>query len=281
MPVENENENLNENQNLETTEDAEALLNDIESSDREKAQAATTPTVQEVREYALNIGGKEIKAKEDQVLKWATMGYSAPNEIGKLRKELDGWKTKEQWTKEAEARYKAVDDYARANPQWFQFIQNQFQQAQTQAQQANPLLNDLNSLKEEVKSLSQYKEAIVTQQEDRALTAEIETVKKKYPKVDLHTPDEAGQTLEYKILDHAQKNGIKNFTTAFKDYMHDELLKQAGDEAKEKLVKDRQAKTKLGILGVSETPTTKKGLYDKGKSYAQLTNDIIKEYNLD
>ncbi len=277
-----ENESVSDQ--IETVDDAEALLNEIEAGDKDKTEslADRAPTVQEVREYELMIGGKPIKAKEDQVLKWATMGYSAPNEIGKLKKELDGWTQKGQWVSEAEGRYKAVDDYARANPQWFQFIQNQYQQAQTQAQQANPLLNDLQSLKEEVKSLSQYKEAIVTQQEDRALTTEIETVKKKYPKVDLQTPDQEGLTLEWKILKHAQENGIKNFTTAFRDYMHDTLLQSAGDEAKEKLVKDKQAKSKLGILGISEAPTTeKKGVYQKGKSYAQLTNDIIKEYNLE
>lgn len=265
-----------------TAEDAEALLNDISAPDAEKSASMPdkAPSVQEVREYELMIAGKPIKAKEDQVLKWATMGYDAPNKIGELNKQLDTWKQKETQFKEWESKYGEVDQYVRQNPQWFQFIQQQYTQAQEQARAANPLLNEFQSIKQEVESLKQYKDAIVTQQEDRAYITELDTIKKAYPKIDLTTPDETGKSLEYKILEHAQKEGIKKFSTAFKDYMHEELMKSNAETAKESLIKDKQARSKLGILNISDKPTTKREIYSKDKSYNQLTADIIKELNL-
>lgn len=277
-----ENEQLESNEVPQTADDAKALLESVERPEAEKSASMpdTQPTAQEIKEYELMVGGKTIKAKEDQILKWAQMGYSAPNEIGTLRKQLDSWTQKEAALKELESRYKTIDDYARQNPQWLQFIQNQYEQTLAQQQQANPLLNEFQTLKQQVDELAQYKNNIVMQQEDQAYLTELESVKKSYPKIDLSTPDETGKSLEYKILEHAQQNGIKKFSTAFKDYMHDELLKMKEEEAKEKLIKDKQAKSKLGILNVSDVPTTKKEFSTKGKSYNQLTNEIIEKYNL-
>ena len=133
--------------------------------------------------------------------------------------------------------------------------------------EANPLLQDFQTLKQQVQELAQYKNAVVERQEDQAYIGELESIKKQYPKIDLATPDETGKSLEYKILEHAQQNGIKKFSIAFKDYMHDELLKLKEEEAKEKLIKDKNAKSKLGILDVSTTPTKSKQIYQKGKSY--------------
>lgn len=279
MSTENEIQN---NEVPENREDAEALLNEVEKPELEKSAALPerAPSVQEVREYELMINGKPIKAKEDEVLRWATKGYDAPNQIGRLNKEIEQYKLKHQWATEAETRYKEVDEYVRQNPQWYQFIQNQYEQTKAQLQQANPLMNEFQTLKQQVEELSQYKNNIVTQQEDRAYISELETIKKSYPKVDLSTPDETGKSLEYKILEHAQQNGIKKFSTAFKDFMHDDLLKMKEEEGKEKFIKDKQAKSKLGILGVSETPTSQKKFDHKGKTYNQLQEEVIKEYNL-
>ena len=73
--------------------------------------------------------------------------------------------------------------------------------------------------------------------------------------------------------------GIKNFTTAFRDFYHDEIVKRASEKAKEQVVKEKQTKSRLGIVGQTPQPITKQ--FDvRGKSYNQLAEDIFKELNL-
>jgi hypothetical protein len=274
-----ENESLASDIN--TAEDAEALLNNLEKEEANKSAALPDEApAPQVDEYELTVGGKVIKADRDKVLKWASMGYDAPNQIGSLRKELDQWKQKEATFKEIESKYKDVDEYVRQNPQWFQFIQQQYEQTKAQLNQSNPLLQEFQGLKQQVEELAQYKNAIVTQQEDKAYMTELETFKKQHPKVDLASIDETGKSLEYKILEHAHKEGFKSFTKAARDYLFDDILKSREEEAKEKLIKDKQMKSKLGILEVNSTPTTKKTIDTKGKNYNQIEEDIRQQYGL-
>jgi len=147
-------------------------------------------------------------------------------------------------------------------------------------QQDNPLLQELNSLKATVQDLAQYKNQIVTQQEDSAYNEELNTIKKQFPKLDFSSPDESGKSLEFKVLEHAKQNGINKFTAAFRDFYHDELMKIKAEEAKEAMVKDKQTKSKLGVVSTSPQPTTTKTFDHRGKSYNQLVEEVMKQYDL-
>jgi hypothetical protein len=267
---------------IETKEDAEALLNNLDSEESGKTASLpdSAPAAPVTDSYEFTVGGKVVKADRDQLLKWATMGYEAPNQIGSLRKELDSWKQKEPYFKEIEGKYKAIDDYARQNPQWLTHIQTQYEQTLAQQQQSNPLLPKLQTLEEQVNDVLQFKQSFVQQQEDKAYQTDLATVKKNYPKIDLDTPDESGRSLEYKVLEFAQKEGIRSFDKAFKLFYHDELLNRAREEAKENLIKDKVAKSKLGLLSTNSAPTTSKEMNVKGKSYNQLADDVIKQLGL-
>ena len=259
----------------------EELLASVEAQAPEHTQIQdAAPPVAAPEEYSITVGGKEIKAPMDKLIKWASMGYDAPNKIGQLNRELESWKKREAELNAMDQRYKTVDEYVKQNPQWFQFIQQQYEKQQAQGLgQDHPLLQELNSLKTTVNDLAQYKNNIVTQQEDTAYNEELDSIKKAYPKVDFNTPDESGKSLEYKILEHAQQNGIRSFKTAYRDFYHDEIIKMKAEEAKENVIKDKVAKSKLGVLGTSPVPTTK-ATYTKDKSWNQLADDIIKEHNL-
>lgn len=278
---------MNEDVNIENEDDADALLSDIEKPTDETADQVTEPEAkQTIQEYALTIGGKEIKAPIEKVLKWASMGYDAPNKIGELNKALEGYKSKETQFKELEDKYGVVDKYVRENPQWWEHVQSQYQQLQQQqqAQPANPLIDQmakrLESIEGLASTLQQEREAERAKQDDAKYMEEFESIKKQYPKIDLSTPDENGKSLEYKVLEYAQSNGIRKFTTAFRDFYHDELLKMSSEEAKEKVVNDKQSKSRLGILGVSSTPTKKISDSVKGKSYADLEREALQELGI-
>ncbi len=269
-------------------QEAESLLEGI----NQPAETETTPvekTTEQMtpQEYAFKVGGKEIKAPIDKIIRWAEMGYDAPNKIGSLQKEIDSWKQKENQFKEIEGKYGTVDQYVRENPQWWQFVQSQYEQQQKQMTSDNPMMSTINELKEKLNDISSFKDQILKEkqemkamQDDDAYTKEFESVKSQYPNIDLVTPDETGKTLEYKILEYASQNGIKKFTTAFRDMMHDQLMGLKEEQAKEKLMSDRVSKTKLGILGTSPTPKTKGVEYSKGKSYADLEREVLESYGI-
>lgn len=270
-------------------DEADSLLESIEApSENEVGEIQTEKTAAPVDEYVLTVGGKEIKGTRDQVLKWAQMGYDAPNRIGELNKALESYKSKEQQFKEWEAKYGVVDKHVRENPEWWQHVQSQWEQRQNQNRNPDdPVMSKLSMLESRLGELSSYKDNVeaerqqrIAQQEDAAYMQELESVKKQYPKVDLSTPDESGKSLEYKVIEYANQNGIKKFTTAFRDFYHDELLKLKEEEAKEKVMNDKQSRTKLGILGISSTPTKRTTDSVKGKSYGDLEREALEELGI-
>lgn len=268
--------------------EAESLLEGIDKPTEEQAPIETAPQEQQTpQEYTIKVGGKEVKGTIEKLQRWAEMGYDAPNKIGSLQKELDSWKQKESQFKEIEGKYGTVDQYVRDNPQWWQFVQSQYEQQQKQMTSDNPMMSTINELKEKLNDISSFKDQILKEkqemkamQDDDAYLKEFTSVKEQYPNIDLVTPDETGKSLEYKILEYASQNGIKKFTTAFRDMMHDQLMSLKEEQAKEKLMSDRVSKTKLGILGTSPTPKTKSSEYSKSKSYADLERDVLESYGI-
>lgn len=272
--------------------DVDSLLSDIEApNDESQTEPGAKPhqdtaTQQAIQEHALLVGGKEIKAPIDKILKWAQQGYDAPNRIGELNKSLESYKSKEQQFKEWQDKYGPVDEYVRQNPDFWNHVTQSYQQQLQQSQQ-NPLHPVVEQLTKRLEGLEgiattaqQRWQAETAMKEDSQYMEELGTIQKQYQNIDLSTPDESGKSLEFKVLEYANQNGIKKFTTAFRDFYHDELVKRAAEEAKEKVISDKQSKTKLGILGISATPTKRHSDSVKGKSYNDLTNEALAELGI-
>ncbi len=278
-----------------TEDDADALLEGIEapSGDSSMEAAPTAEQTQQAIDFAFTVGGKEIKldlAKDrDKLMRWAQQGYEAPNKIGELNKKLEGYTQRETQYKEWQEKYGPVDDYVRQNPQFWDHVVKQYQQQQQQVQngqqeQVSPaiqqLMQEVQGLKQIASTYQQQEQERQAMRDDALYMDEFSKVQKQYPKIDFSTPDQEGKNLEYKVLEFAQAKGIKEFTTAFKAFHHDELLKLAQEEAKEKLISDRQSKSKLGILNVSSTPTRKTSDSVKGKNYNDLAAEALQELGL-
>jgi len=281
----------NESQNLEVTteEQADDLLSSIEGND-------STGIIDEPKklddEFELKIGDQLIKAKRDQVIQWAQQGHSAPGKISQLTRDLESWKKKwseaEPKWKEVESKYGEVDSYVRKNPEFWDHVLKSYESRNQALQDANnPLAATVNDLRSQVQELIQYKNQIEetnqkhrAAQEDNAYMQSFEEIKKAYADIDFVTLDESGKNLEYKVLEHAINNGIKDFKTAFRDYYHDELMKRAEAKAKESVTKEKQKQTKLGILGVTTQPTKMSTANIRSKSYENLADEIKAELGL-
>lgn len=251
-----------------------------------EASAAAKPA-EELMEFFHN--GKPIKGTREQIIKWAQMGYGVPQTMQKFNQDKTQWETqKTQWEKQW-GHYRQVDDWAKNNPDQWQRIQASLQnpdQGQNPSATNSTPLPEIQSLKAElnqIKGVAQTWQEHMTQQqtkaEDEKLNQEIQSIQEKYKDLDWKNPDETGKSLEFKVLEHAQSNGIKNFATAFKDFYHDELISRAEAQAKQNVSKGIQAKTKLGILG--ESPTPRKGVAPvtdvKNKSYEDIMSEIRAE----
>lgn len=249
-----------------------------------EAQAATP------QEYSLKVGGKEIKAPLDKIMQWAQMGYEYPQkakEFNQLKSKFDGMTQKEQELTEREQKFKPyleIDQYAAQNPDWWNQVQEAYKQKLAGAQ-SNP---EIQQLKQELQEIKEFKNEILNEkknqkvsEEDKKLATDVESIRKTFPNLDFDSPDENGMSLEMRVLEHADKNGLPNFRAAFRDLMHEDLISRAREEGKLLVSKEVQKRTKLGILGESSKPT--KGLKVaenvKDKSYEELMREALAEVN--
>ncbi len=281
-----ENDNLG---TIENEEQADALLESIDAPSGQIQEAAPVQAQAPVDEWDLTVGGKQIKAKRDQVLQWAQMGYSAPDKIRKLSQDLDNYKKQETQWKSMEEKYGPIDAFVKEKPDFWDHVTKSYQERnQILQDQSNPLASVVQQLQSQVQDLVQYKNQIEERQtqaqmaqEDHSYLQTFEEMKKSYPDIDFITPDNEGKSLEYRVLEHAQENGIKNFKTAFRDFHHDELVKRAESKAKENLVKEKQKHSKLGVLGITPTPTKRAEAGNiRNKSYDDLTAEALQELGI-
>ena len=272
-------------------EQMEALLNEESPSRDILMQAPKEESQGPWAEDVFKANGKEIKATRDQILQWASMGYNYPQRAAELKAQQERFEQEraqwEQTLKEMEQRwspYKEVDEYASKNPDWWRQIQESYKGVQ--AQHAPPpeiqaLQTQMEELKQFIEQQKIEKESIRTQEEDRALADEVESIRKQFSNIDFDTPDAEGKSLEMKVLEHAVNNGIKSFKTAFRDFYHEHLVSKAREEGKELVSKDIQKRTKLGLLGETSKPT--KGLKVaenvRSKSYDDLLKEALAEIN--
>lgn len=267
--------------------DADATLAAIESPEHEIPMTSPeSPAPAE--EFEFQHSGKVIKGTRDQFTKWASMGYDAPNRIGELNKQLEGFKGREQKFKEYESKYAPVDEYFSKNPDHWKTIEEGWKQRQAALDPSNPLAAELNNVKQTLQDLTKFKDELSTekvtqkrQAEDAELDKEVQSIRESHPDLDWSTPNERGLSLEKQVLQHGMEIGTKSFRAAFRDFTHDMLMKKAQDTGKQAITKDIQKRTKLGLLGETRTPT--KGISHakdvRNQSYEDLMQEALDEHH--
>lgn len=223
------------------------------------------------------------------------MGYHYAQNMAELKAQRQELEKKEAWVKEAEGKWSHYDSYASQNPQWADFVRQQWENRsalngnQTQMPQSDttglsPELQrefaELRSFKDEFKG---FMNAQRQEREDAALNNQIDETRKLYPDIDFSYSDPStGQTLEQQILQHCQTHGINNFKSGFRDFYHDKLMARAVTRAKEETAKTLQQRQQQGYIAEGNTPF--QGLKNpnsvRGKSYYDLIDEGIEELGL-
>jgi hypothetical protein len=281
--------------------DVDTALSNIESTGSAEGVApeptGTPETVTpELIEYVTD-GGKTVKETLDMIKKRASMGYHYAQRMEALKKQEASIAEQVKRAQELQ-RWDDYDKYSRENPEWAEHWNKAWegrhgfspQQAQASIQAQldpnNPLAAELQALKAQLGPLSEFartvqeeRQAAQRASEDKALDSEVKAIREKYPKIDFDLADENGKSLEFRVMEYAAKNGIRSFKTAFHDFYHDNLVKAQEDGAREQSVKQQVQQRKLGIVGITDTPTKGLGRAQnlKSKSYDDLTREALAE----
>jgi hypothetical protein len=259
-----------------------------------EAQAqAQTPQV-----FKIKVDGKEIEAPIEKLTQWGQLGYKYSQNAQSLKQQQEAFlKQQQEWQQkygDYENKYKPyqeIDEFAAKHPDWWNKVTKEYEQQIKTAQSegaSNPeieaLKNELSDFKKWRQSLEAEKQAQMVQESDKTLAQEIDSLRKTYSFIDFDSPDENGNSLEQRVLEHGIGMGLDgskpgHFRAAFRDYYHDQLLGKAKEEGKEIVSKERQKQTKLGILGESSKPT--KGLKVasdvQNKTYEDLMREALEE----
>lgn len=259
-------------------------------------QEQAQPTSQE---YEFESGGQKIKAPIEKILRWASMGHSAPNKIGELSKKLSDYEGKFKQYEQYDTTYRPIDDWAKKNPDKWQALFNNWQQAQfgvlpqgptptpTEAQAQNfqlppEVIQKINAFDQKFSQLEQKEVVQRERAADQGLDGEIASIRKQYSNLDFDAPDTTGNTLEYQILKHATDNGIPSFRAAFRDYCFDKLGQFSETKGMEKASKTISPQTKAALLG--KQPAGTKGQlpanFIKNRNYDQIHEAALAELGI-
>jgi hypothetical protein len=259
------------------------------NSERPMEEEKTPPVKEEVYEFSHN--GKTVKGNKEQFIKWASMGYDRPQFQQKINQERTKWEEdKKNWENKWGV-YRQIDEYANQNKSWWDFIQQQWNSRgttpQAAPQVADPLAPKFQSIEEKLSKFEQFlqtqeEQKVLAQKEelDQNLETEIQSLRQAHKDLDWDTLDENGKSLELRILEHADSNGISSVRAAMRDLLHDDLVQKAQSAGKIAVSKNIQAKTKLGVLGESPTPQrlpVKSNKQIRDTSYEEIMDEIREE----
>lgn len=249
------------------------------------APAATPADWRQSFDWSIDHNGQKVSPDSaDKAKTWLSLGYNYSQRAAELNKtQAELARERQQLSEKYKGydRYGEIDQYARQNPAWWKHVEESWQQRGSHGVDPTlaPILQRLQATESVLEQYQRQQAEEAQKREDQALDGEISEIRKAYPKIDLNAVDELGRSLEYRVLKHANDNGIRSFRAAFRDYLHDQLVSEAQVSAREAIAKDTQAKAKQGVLGRSPAPT--KGLNGaanvRGKSYDQLMAEGLAE----
>ena len=246
---------------------------------------------------SLDRDGKQISLTQEKAKAYAQKGFDYETKMHNLRVDRQMFDRQKEKNKTDYKELKEINDFAKSNPEWEQFIHEQWsarQQGQEgapayQQQYSNPdnqqissLQNQLNAMKQQLSGQTEDAQARKAAEIDSRLQGEIDTYKEKFSDFDWNSQDELGLSLEGKIQQHAIDNGIKGYTAAARDYLWDEHMKRANMSSKEQVGKAVQKQNSLGLGKVTKTSQLqgKQAQNVRSKSYHDLTQEVLAEYGI-
>lgn len=241
--------------------------------------------------------GKDLSEPMSTVIKRAQQGYNYAQLVAGHKQRESELESRIQQANDKEQRWQPYHEYAEKNPEWADHVRQQWENRLSYQKPSNPMQQPTESsqynLPPEVSQKISRMEQFIEQQEiqaqmaqraseDHALATEIEQIRKSYPDIDFsHTDPETGESLEARVLRHAQDNRIFNFEAAFKHYYFDKLLDRQVLKAKEDATKALTQAQKSGFLASGDKPMLTQNPFisqqNKHMSYHQAMDVAARE----
>jgi hypothetical protein len=256
--------------------------------------AEPAPSPWDPKPWEFDWNGKKVAPdSQEKARTWMSQGYNYSQrmaEINRQRKEIEDLSGRYR----GYDRYSEVDQYAKQNPQWWDFVEKQWaQRGQQQPQGQNidpamqsvlaPLQQELAQLKEWRDQQLQERQKQEEQRFDEVLSKDIASIREQNPNIDFDAVDQSGKTLELRILEHANQIGTASFRAAFRDYLHDQILESAKAQKLAAEAKAPQVAKERGILGVSPTPKkapSSRPAQVKGRSWDDLAKVAMEDLGI-
>ena len=240
--------------------------------------------------FSITHKGKELSLDDEKYKGYAQKGYDYETKMHQFRVDQKLFEQKQEQSKEQYDQIKQIDDYAKANPQFNQLIQDQW--AQIQAGNV-PEMNPQTEVQVLKTQMSQLMDSMNSQKEglENRRVAELEASQEgaisKYKddnkSMDWETKDAEGNTLEDRIGHAMLEKGVRDFDIMANSFLLKQHLASKTLEGKESAAKAIQKNNKLGLGKVTERSTlgVKKGEDFRNKSYDDLTKEAFAELGID
>lgn len=257
-----------------------------------EAPAAAEPPSWNAQEWEFDWNGKKIAPdSRDKALKWMSQGHNYSQRTAEHNMAVKAW---EQQKAALEAKYKGydryaqIDEFARSNPEWMEHVNQAFlnrgQQPAAQGQSSPDFRALVEPLQKELQEIKAWRDEQLAEKSrldqerfDKALSTEIEEIRGQHANIDFDAVDESGQSLESRVLAHAQQIGTSSFRAAFRDYYHDKIMESAKASQLSAQAKAPAVAAKRGILGTSPAPrkVADAPVDHRGRSWDEL-NELAK-----
>lgn len=249
---------------------------EAQTSDQATTEQGSQPQTQ-IFKYTAN--GREVEEDLDTILQRASQGYNYAQHMQELKAQQSEIAQREQSINQLRQKWEQYDKYATDNPEWAEFVRNQWENRNQQQADVQDNSGDIpDALKAELAELKKFKEEVQSSfqkqreaEEDAILQKQFDEISQQYPDYDLkHTDPKTGMSLEMQVLEHARLNGIHSVKAAFRDMMHDDLVAKAITKAKEETAKELAKRTQKGFVAESD-----KSLLSRYSSPAKKSNGYL------
>jgi hypothetical protein len=206
--------------------------------------------------------GKEVEEPISDILKRASQGYHYSQRMSELKAQESQWQKQLEEYKGVASKYRDIDEYARQNPEWFDYWNNAYQnrslpvgstgqQGGFDPAQITSLIDQkLAPFQETIQQQRERMEQEKRQKEDADLDSQVQKTYKEFSDIDFTATDPStGVSLEHKVYQFMLDNRLNDFNKAYKLMDYDNIMSRQQERAKAELVKQEQMKRKQGIVG--------------------------------
>lgn len=239
------------------------MLNEISQANSNQSgesqpTSGQTPSIDFNMPIKYRASGRDLEEPLSAVIQRAQRGYDYAQLVEKHKQRESDLTSKEAQINDFAKKWQPYIDYANHNPQWADHVRTSWESVMNQSGQplqTAPATGEISEIKAFIEDMKREREMARQAQEDAALAAQIDGVRKEYADFDWQTTDPAsGESLEYRVMKHGQTHSIANFRAAFRDMMHDQLIEREKLKAKEAVAQNIQNRSRQGFLAESSTP---------------------------